>query len=68
MCVPALASLVPQFVKHASHFVAAYLTELGDETYIDRVLTPKAVVETKQYTYCLQSHTLKPIQDDLIIQ
>eukprot|EP00957_Ditylum_brightwellii_P012693 959737-Ditylum_brightwellii.AAC.1 len=68
MCVLALASLAPQFVKHASHFVAAYLTEMGGETYIDRALTPEAVVKTKQYKYCLQFHTLKPIQDNMIIQ
>eukprot|EP00957_Ditylum_brightwellii_P166664 12687713-Ditylum_brightwellii.AAC.2 len=68
MCVPALASLAPQFVKHTGHYVAAYLTELGGESYIDRILMPEAVIETNQYKYCLQNHTLKPIQDDLIIQ
>eukprot|EP00957_Ditylum_brightwellii_P002240 172340-Ditylum_brightwellii.AAC.1 len=48
------------------HYAAAALTERGGGAYIDCILTPDAALETKQFTFCLSSFQLTPMDKDLL--
>eukprot|EP00957_Ditylum_brightwellii_P105795 8068264-Ditylum_brightwellii.AAC.1 len=42
--------------KKLSHYCCAKLKELGGDNYINRILTPVAVVEVGQFEYNLITH------------
>eukprot|EP00957_Ditylum_brightwellii_P081109 6169347-Ditylum_brightwellii.AAC.1 len=56
-----MSSITAAYGRKVVHYLAATVKNLGGKTYLDRVLTPKAVVKVAQYKYDLATHEVKPI-------
>jgi hypothetical protein len=65
ICIPALSSIAAAYGRKAVHYLAAKLEEIGGKAYLDRILTPEAVVEISQYKYDLTNHEVKPIDIEI---
>eukprot|EP00957_Ditylum_brightwellii_P084024 6387678-Ditylum_brightwellii.AAC.1 len=61
MYIPSLSSIAAAYIRKVVHYLAATIENLGGNTCLDRILTPKAVDKVAQYNYDLSIHEIKPI-------
>eukprot|EP00957_Ditylum_brightwellii_P052277 3964897-Ditylum_brightwellii.AAC.1 len=61
MCIPSLANIAPTYARMSVHYVVACIKKLRGEDLLSRLITKEASVESQQFEYDLNTHTVKAI-------
>jgi hypothetical protein len=65
LCIPALTKMAPIYAKKMAHFINAKLRTMCADAYLERILTPEAVLEVSQYEYNMKTHKITPIDMEM---
>eukprot|EP00957_Ditylum_brightwellii_P117394 8953894-Ditylum_brightwellii.AAC.1 len=65
LCTPALTRMASIYTKKMAHFINAKLRIMCADAYLERILTPEAVLGVSQYEYNIKTHKITTINMEI---